>query len=694
LAPEEKQDPLIGAILADRYQILDVLGQGGWGVVYHGVHTLMDRDVAIKLLHARFLEEDTTRKRFQQEAQAVSRLSHPNIIGVHDFGMTPEGHHFLIMDLVKGTTLASILDQEGFLSVERALPIFIQVCSGLAHAHENGIIHRDLKPSNIMIVPVFEGEDMVKILDFGVAKVTPKGGGRAQQLTLTGEIFGTSLYLSPEQCMGRPLDARSDIYALGCVMYEVVTGLPPHIGENLLDTLQKHIADAVVPLRTAREGTDIPEQLDAIVLKALEKEPSDRYQTALALKHALEQVKLALDSKRLTLPLPGQEPLMPLNYSPPYSAVEIAADPYVPGAWNGPGSNIADQNFAITNPAEMGSQVSDQPAAANQSLSPQATLQSPTGPGAPAEQSITQGGAAPGASPLFPSFAQRETVPIKAAESAGSISATAKLPIGRTQLIAMICTGAVLGGLGAWFASTQLRPAQVSSQSQTVGSKNESGDDKVWSDLQRAGQEAFTAGKYEEAEKKFLDSTKLAEKFGEQDRRLTRSLRSLSDVYYTQGKDGQAEQVDRRITALRERQRGSKTESVVDQPDQPADTAGIANNKVSDRLASLARVCHQGGQCEKAEELLQRSVDISKKAFGPNSPQVAERLNDLAAFYLSMGMYDKAEPLYQKVLQTQKAAPDATKGLAKSSIRQYARLLRETDRAAEAKKIEAGAKGI
>ncbi|HEY9868296.1 MAG TPA: serine/threonine-protein kinase, partial [Candidatus Obscuribacterales bacterium] len=324
MTSQDKKDPLIGTMIADRYQILDVLGQGGWGVVYHAVHTLMDREVAIKLLHARFLEDETNRKRFQQEAQAVSRLSHPNIIGVHDFGMTPEGHHFLVMDFVKGTTLASILDQEGFLPVDRALPIFIQICAGLAHAHENGIIHRDLKPGNIMIVPVFEGDELVKILDFGVAKVMPKAGGRVQQLTLTGEIFGTSLYLSPEQCMGRSLDPRSDIYSLGCVMYETLSGLPPHIGENLLDTLQKHIADPAIPLRQARDGLDIPQDLDEIVLKTLEKEPANRMQSARDLKQALEQVKLRLDSSRVTFPMPGQPPVMPLTS---YDAAESHTGP-------------------------------------------------------------------------------------------------------------------------------------------------------------------------------------------------------------------------------------------------------------------------------------------------------------------------------------------------------------------------------
>ncbi len=684
MASQDKQDPLIGAIVADRYQILDVLGQGGWGVVYHGVHTLMDREVAIKLLHARFLEDDTNRKRFQQEAQAVSRLSHPNIIGVHDFGMTPEGHHFLIMDLVKGTTLANILDQEGFLSVDRALPIFIQVCSGLAHAHDNGIIHRDLKPGNIMIVPVFEGEDIVKILDFGVAKVTPKDGGRAQQLTLTGEIFGTSLYLSPEQCMGKPLDPRSDIYALGCVMYEVLAGLPPHIGENLLDTLQKHIANPTVSLRQVRENSDVPEQLDAVVLKCLQKEPGDRFQSVLEVKQALDQIKLGIDSRLLTLPLPGQEPVMPLTYSDAYPAAQTTGQTYASLAGAGPG--YESQSFSVTN----------QPPGANQSTEFSTTQ------GGQAGQPITQGGQPslpgrqPGTTITGSDTTRLEPGPTQTLTGGAAASKSATPRNSSARLIAMICTGAVLGGIGAWFASSRLRPAPV-----VAGSGNSlppargtysSNDEVQWKDLLDAGQKAYDQGKYDEAEKKFLEAAKQAEKFGRLDRRLARSLQKVSDVYYTVGRDADAELVDQKIKNLRGRP--STTEAVIDQPGETPDSHGIANHQVSDRHANLARVCHQGGQCEKAEELLQRSVDISKKAFGENSPQVAERLNDLAAFYLSMGMYDKAEPLFQQVLETEKKAPAATKALAKTSAKQYARLLRETDRQAEAKKIEAGAKGI
>jgi serine/threonine-protein kinase len=692
LSSQDKADPLIGTIIADRYQILDVLGQGGWGVVYHAVHTLMDRDVAIKLLHARFLEDETNRKRFQQEAQAVSRLSHPNIIGVHDFGMTPEGHHFLVMDFVKGTTLASILDQEGFLPVDRALPIFIQICAGLAHAHENGIIHRDLKPGNIMIVPVFEGDELVKILDFGVAKVAPKAGGRVQQLTLTGEIFGTSLYLSPEQCMGRTLDARSDIYSLGCVMYETLSGLPPHIGENLLDTLQKHIADAAIPLRQARDGLDIPQDLDDVVLKTLEKEPANRMQSARDLKQALEQVKLGLDSNRITFPMPGHPPVMPLTPSDPGQPLtrpatlsgqaELGAGP-TPAPPPAPTSSASHAGPASGQyqAAAVSGQYQTAPASGQYQAHPASGQYQAPPPAGHVEQGHVTG--------------QYQSGPATE-QSPGTTTSAPMHGVTTTQrtfpppLIAAACALALAGGVGAWFAFS--RSASGPAAVQPVDATG-SGDAALWKQLNDAGQKAFDEGKYEEAEKQFLAASKEAEKFGVQDRRLILTLRKVSDVYYTLGKDADAEKVDQRIQQLRNHTRGAATEAVVDQPEQQPEPAGIKNDAISDRLANLARVCHEGGQCEKAEELLRRSVEISKKVFGPDSPQVAQRMNDLAAFYLSLGMYDKAEPLFQEVLKVGKKAPSA-RIVTQKGMEGYAKLLRETDRAKEASKLEQGAKGI
>lgn len=280
-------DPLVGTVLADRYKILSVLGRGGMSIVYKARHQLMDRVVALKMLHAQLVSDPQSLNRFQLEAKAVSALNHPNIIMVYDFGITEKGLPYLVMDFLQGMSIADIIQEEGQLDVVRGVNIFIQACEGLAHAHYKNVVHRDLKPSNIMLVTGEEGESVVKIVDFGIAKLLSPDGQSIQRLTQTGEVVGSPLYMSPEQLMGHKLDARSDIYSMGCVIYESLTGKPPFLGDNVIDTMRKHLDEAPMPLKTARADLAIPEHLEHVVLKALAKEPIDRYQTMKELRDDL-----------------------------------------------------------------------------------------------------------------------------------------------------------------------------------------------------------------------------------------------------------------------------------------------------------------------------------------------------------------------------------------------------------------------
>jgi len=285
---EERQP---GSIMAEKYEILEVLGTGGMGKVYKAKHTLMNRIVAIKTLLPQSVSNAVALKRFQQEAQAASALNHPNILTVYDFGITPDGLPYLVMDFLEGTTLGDAVLDVGPLPVRRSLPIFLQVCDGLAHAHENGVIHRDLKPTNIMLIEYGGNPDFVKIVDFGIAKVVPKDdteGSHSEQLTQTGEIFGSPLYMSPEQCQGKSLDARSDIYSLGCVMFRTLCGKPPFTGENRLDAMFKQIKEAAPRLCDMSPDLTISNELEAIVLKCLAKEPDGRFASMSDLGVALE----------------------------------------------------------------------------------------------------------------------------------------------------------------------------------------------------------------------------------------------------------------------------------------------------------------------------------------------------------------------------------------------------------------------
>ncbi|MBS1954609.1 MAG: protein kinase [Cyanobacteria bacterium SZAS-4] len=283
---DAKRDAFIGRTLADRYQVESIIGTGGMGVVYKAWQENLKRAVAVKVLRHQFLNDESSVKRFQQEAVAASRLAHPHIVALHDYGSTEDGFLFMVMDIIDGKSLAQEEREKKTIGVERSIKIIAQVCDALEHAHRNGIVHRDLKPGNIMLTN-FQGEtDYVKLVDFGIAKVLVKE--EDQELTQKGEVFGSPLYMSPEQCLGQDLDGRSDIYSLGAVMYEALTGFVPHIGRNAIETIDMQIHKAPLPFATKRPDIYIPERLETVVLKALAKDPAERQQSMKALAMELE----------------------------------------------------------------------------------------------------------------------------------------------------------------------------------------------------------------------------------------------------------------------------------------------------------------------------------------------------------------------------------------------------------------------
>lgn len=289
---DPKNCPLIGTTFAERYTIQSVLGMGGMSIVYKAQHRLMNRIVAIKMLHNKLKEDITSLERFKLEAQAASSLSHQNIITVYDFGVTPDGDPFFVMDCLEGESLEELIERKGRVSYERALPIFKQVCAGLDAAHKKGIIHRDLKPANIILVKHDDGTELVKIVDFGIAKMI---SGKAQQhLTQTGEVFGSPIYMSPEQCLGKELNTQSDLYALGCLMYDTLAGSPPFEGDNFLTTMNMHVSGDPKPIKEVAPDANIPSELEPIILKCLAKNPADRFKTAGDVQDALSAVSASL----------------------------------------------------------------------------------------------------------------------------------------------------------------------------------------------------------------------------------------------------------------------------------------------------------------------------------------------------------------------------------------------------------------
>lgn len=288
------KDPLVGKVFAERYDIQTMLGVGGMSVVYRARHRLMDRTVAIKMLKRNLKDDNTAMERFRQEAQAASSLNHQNVITVYDFGVTPEGEAFLVMDYLSGESLRDLIDRKGHVPFKRALSIFEQVAAGLDATHKGGIVHRDLKPGNIFLLKQEDGTELAKLVDFGIAKMLPVSGKKQMQLTQTGQVFGSPIYMSPEQCLGRELDARSDIYAFGCLMYETLTGEPPFMGDSILDIMNKHVGEEPKPFEKVIPEAAIPPELEQIMRRCMQKDPQDRFQSVSELCDALTGLMLQL----------------------------------------------------------------------------------------------------------------------------------------------------------------------------------------------------------------------------------------------------------------------------------------------------------------------------------------------------------------------------------------------------------------
>ena len=297
------RDPLIGITVADRYRIDERIGVGGMGTVYRGTHIRLGQSVAIKVLHERYAGDQKLTRRFEKEALTYGQVTHPNLVGLHDFGRTDDGTFFMVLEYCPGVSLSRLIREQGRLDPMLAGDIVLQIAQGLGAAHDKGIVHRDLKPENVILMETRPGRFHARLLDFGIAKRIDDDEPR---LTQAGMVFGTPEYMAPEQARGKTVDERSDIYALGTMLYELLAGDPPFVGNDKLRIMQQQANEIPQPPTVAMPGIHVPKDLEILVMRCIEKQPPERYQSTSDLIRDLDQL---LNSTRLT-----PEPL-PINSS-------------------------------------------------------------------------------------------------------------------------------------------------------------------------------------------------------------------------------------------------------------------------------------------------------------------------------------------------------------------------------------------
>ena len=284
-------DDLVGHTLLGRYKVVKKLGEGGMGTVFLGEHATIGKKFAIKVLSHEFAHKQDLRERFLQEARAASMISQENVVEITDFGETPDGLSvFFIMEFLKGEDLSDTVKDQGTLPWPRVKPIMLQICRALAAAHDVGIIHRDMKPENCYRIKRGKNEDFIKILDFGIAKVTSDEDGEGKGLTRTGMIFGTPEYMSPEQAQGAKPDHRVDVYACGVILYELLTGRVPFTADTFMGILTKHMFEVPEAPSAVVPEANIPPEVEAIILKAMQKDRELRFADMNEMAAAIESV--------------------------------------------------------------------------------------------------------------------------------------------------------------------------------------------------------------------------------------------------------------------------------------------------------------------------------------------------------------------------------------------------------------------
>jgi serine/threonine-protein kinase len=350
--PSIPPDPLIGQTVADRYKIEKRLGEGGMGFVYAAHQSAIEKKVAIKVLKTEFSSRPEVVARFQQEAVSACRIKHPNVVDVFDVGRLEDGRFFLVMELLEGRDLSELIAEEAPLPPVRGIALALQICRALNAAHKSGVIHRDLKPENIFLHRTSDGDEIVKIVDFGIAQLrVPENAPteeRQRKLTTEGTIVGTPEYMAPEQARGEAMDHRVDIYAVGIILYEMFTGHPPFTGTAMLQILLQQMSEQPPPMAKVNPSLAIAPELEQVIMRALAKRPEERFTSMSDFAAAIARAPTALS--QYPTPLTKVRPKQP-------SQPELPTSPAAPpsSARTGPPSSARDRirtaEAAVVHPA-------------------------------------------------------------------------------------------------------------------------------------------------------------------------------------------------------------------------------------------------------------------------------------------------------------------------------------------------------
>jgi serine/threonine-protein kinase len=450
-----EEDPLIGQLVAGRYRVVKRLGEGGMGEVYLGMHEAIEKKVALKVLRREYSQKPDIVTRFQQEAISASRIKHPNVLDVFDFGQLDNGCFFLAMEFLEGNDLADELLRARVLDPVRGLQIALQICRALAAAHGKGVVHRDMKPENVFLMRTADGEEIVKVVDFGIAQLRTTEEAAASEpkrrrLTKTGMIFGTPEYMAPEQAAGKRADHRVDVYAVGIILFEIFTGAVPFTGDTFMAVLAAHLNDEAPPMTQVAPDLAISPQLQLAIMRALKKKPEERYGSMNEFAQALIATPEAAGLGPMTrMPSLGDQPMSQLAQAGGAGA-HTAAQFSRPGAPAGHDAHTAAYGTGAT-PGSVA-----QPAAAAQ--------YTPAGQHAQGGPRVTGGQFAPAAGPVTPgpiTVGAQTLEPSDATRAPTHIATEAPVrppePKSRLALVLGLVAFVVLGGGAAVIAVTRVR---------------------------------------------------------------------------------------------------------------------------------------------------------------------------------------------------------------------------------------------